>query len=363
MFSIIVSILCFAYILYLFYLYHYVQKDLIELHKKFFINEIDIVIPFRNERKNLLDLFHSLDAQLNQNSIKYKVFWVNDHSEDDGQNMLLTAIGDAERHKLINLPAGVKGKKEALTYVRPFINAKYVLCLDADVTLPKNYVCEVLPIGHETDLVIGGLRCKNPQGFIEGFAACEHLLLQFLTNGQIKAGKPVLANAANLLMKRSVFLSTTFNFEIKSGDDMDILNNCLKNNNIITTRNLPDAAVTVDLPKTFNQFLQQRIRWVKKVFLKFNFSSISTGLLLSSRHILFFLFILRPSLPLGVYFLLSAAMEYAILNKMSKLLSIDINRRSTVYFLVLFSFYFMLMPLLAFLYGSKLQWKGRKIAA
>ena len=98
--------------------------------------KISVIVPFRNEESNLLPLLMSLEKQTDNN---YEVIFIDDHSSDNGYNILLQNI-TKENFKLLKLPPNNIGKKTAISYGIKHSNGEIILTIDADCIAPENWV-------------------------------------------------------------------------------------------------------------------------------------------------------------------------------------------------------------------------------
>lgn len=96
---------------------------------------ISVLIPARNEEKNIGDLLHDLNRQVYQN---IEILVYNDQSTDKTANIVLEAIKTDPRIRLLQsegLPDGWTGKNHACFSLSKQAMGKYLLFLDADVRL------------------------------------------------------------------------------------------------------------------------------------------------------------------------------------------------------------------------------------
>lgn len=101
---------------------------------------VSILIPARNEEKNISNLLTDLQAQ-NYKNIEVIVF--NDQSEDRTKEIIEKYALKNKRIKLINstdLPNGWLGKNNACYNLARNANGEYFLFIDADVRIGKNII-------------------------------------------------------------------------------------------------------------------------------------------------------------------------------------------------------------------------------
>ena len=108
---------------------------------------ISILIPARNEARNLPKLFESLEKQ---KFFNYELIILNDESTDETSALVESYIKKNTRCKLINslpLPQGWLGKNWACHQLSQKAIGKYLFFLDADVELNEHFfesiLCEI----------------------------------------------------------------------------------------------------------------------------------------------------------------------------------------------------------------------------
>ncbi len=105
---------------------------------------ISILIPARNEARNLPKLFESLEKQ---NFFNYELIILNDESTDETSAFVESYIKKNTRCKLINsmpLPQDWLGKNWACHQLSQNATGKYLFFLDADVELNEHFFESIL---------------------------------------------------------------------------------------------------------------------------------------------------------------------------------------------------------------------------
>ena len=100
---------------------------------------VDVLIPARNEEKNVEKC---LETILNQNYENYRVYIIDDNSEDKTWELIqkfkdhpkLTAVQSKP------LPKTWKGKQHALHQLTKLCHSEYTLCCDADMTFRPDFI-------------------------------------------------------------------------------------------------------------------------------------------------------------------------------------------------------------------------------
>ncbi len=223
------------------------------------LNQISVVIPFRNEAENLTKLIESLNRQ---SRFPKHIYFVNDHSEDDGLSLIHDLKCD---FSILEMPKNSFGKKEAIRFAISNVKTDYVLTLDSDIELNNNYFDSLEKL-YNNDLLILPVVMKG-KNFVQKLFELDYALSNAMNTSISGLFRPFLASGANLLFKRSSFLKYD-SFEnhrtIASGDDLFLLNDFRKNNCSIELVSEMSFSVSTATPLTVKDFISQRLRWIGK---------------------------------------------------------------------------------------------------
>jgi cellulose synthase/poly-beta-1,6-N-acetylglucosamine synthase-like glycosyltransferase len=197
---------------------------------------------------------------------------MDDHSDDSSIDVIQEhSCYQNNNCRIIHLTKGLNGKKEALkTGIAQAIN-EIIITTDAD--------CELMPhtltnltlafIENDSNLGIGPVFFDSTQFSIHQFyQKIENTALIALGFYQFSKNKPTMANGANLIFKKSIFLQLNpfeKNKNIAGGDDIFTLEAFYKfnPNKVISIPN-PNAAVKTNVLNGISDLWNQRIRWIKK---------------------------------------------------------------------------------------------------
>lgn len=227
--------------------------------------KLGVVIPFRNEEESLPTFLEYLQEAIKHGPLNVEFVFVDDHSSDFSSKMLQTST--LKQTTLLN--AG-QGKKAALATGMEHLATEYILTLDADVHLQKNYFFALSSLleeyGNKTDLFILPVRPVGDDSFRSAFQQLDFLSLMGTTAAFASKENPILCNGANLLFLRSAWLEAQSELhpELASGDDVFLLQSMKKRNGSIRWVHDHDLAVDTEVCPTWKSFLQQRIRWGSK---------------------------------------------------------------------------------------------------
>ena len=232
--------------------------------------KFSILIPFRNEAMNLGDLFRSLD-ELNFNQEQFEVIFIDDHSQDNGVDIL-----ESLRHntrfssKIIQLnKPEIFGKKQALTSGIEQAAHPWIITLDADSIVPSDWLSSIEQSIERTaaDFLAGPVLLHARKGLLYQLQASEFMSLQALTQASYSL-RPMLSNGTNLTYSKRVFHAVSGysgNLQISSGDDMFLMRKIERQKKSIMAFNSDlKGAVYTKASSNWKDYAAQQIRWMSK---------------------------------------------------------------------------------------------------
>lgn len=236
-----------------------------------------IIVPFRNEEKRILPLFQSLTNIVYDQS-KYDVIFVNDHSNDNGSELLKSALN--EHHisniKIIDLPENMQGKKACIEWAAQSSHSDFILTIDADCTVTSGILNTYdHTIQSKGALLIAGTVIYESDGsFLQDYQKIENAALVAFGAFGFSKGQPFMANGANLCFHRDTFFLLNAykgNEHIPGGDDEFLLEKFhqYQPQNVVFEGNTNALVRTTPQP-TIKDFIAQRIRWASKSKLRKN---------------------------------------------------------------------------------------------
>lgn len=325
--------------------------------------EFSIIIPFRNEKSNLVSLIYSLEKS-NYKNTKFEILFVNDNSEDGGELIVEKYLQKHNNFLLLNSEG--EGKKAALTQAIGYAKNDYIITIDADCIVPENlmfaYNQKILEGNY--DLISGPVQFVE-KSYLHKFLNFELIGLVGIGASTMKQGNATMANGANLCFKKEVFLLVegyTGNNNIASGDDEFLLSK---------VANLPNAKVSflksdqgIVLTKAaefFSEFVQQRKRWSSKWKLK-TFKDSLSPIFLFLLYVTFLTsFFNTEFLKINILLLF-----FKIIVELAFMIPIlKFYKRTDLFYIVIliqlfYPFYIIYIGLLS-LFSSEYQWKNRKV--
>ncbi len=227
---------------------------------------ISLIIPFRDESKNLTDLIACLE-NLNLD-VSDEVILVDDQST--------VSIKEVVSHlapsvKLIEIEKGIiSSKKHALT--RAILEAKneWVLTTDADCIFSESWLHTkrkgIQP--HNCDMILSPVSGMAVEmGFFSLISHIELLVLQTITKAAVNNNIPFLANGANLLFRKSAWEKVgryNSHLQLASGDDVLLMNSFKAAGLKIVYHDDAEATVITKIRNKRNDWFSQHLRWASK---------------------------------------------------------------------------------------------------
>lgn len=226
--------------------------------KKLSLDDLTVLIPFRNEAKRLSPLLQSF----NQSTVlPARILFINDDSKDTSVQCITDSLNQPQVRMLTS--AG-SGKKEALRTGMLHVETPFVLTLDADVSFDSRYF-EQLQQLPECDLCVLPVRMVG-SGFSTFFELDVHLS-NALNTALSAFTHPILCSGANLLYRVSTF-NDADRFDrhrhLASGDDQFLLKDFKDRNAHIVLSSDPLLCAQTEAPNTLKELFHQRIRWIAK---------------------------------------------------------------------------------------------------
>ena len=228
---------------------------------------ISVIIPARNEEKNIGKLLSSLEKQTYPNHL-FEVIVVDDHSTDGTANI----ISSYSFAKLIKLEFDNINsyKKKAIETGISAASGDLIVTTDADCIAPESWLKTIAAFKENTNAVFvaAPVVMENDSTLLQTFQALDFLVLQGITAASVQKRFHNMCNGANLAYERKIFFEIN-GFagidHIASGDDMLLMQKVAEKFPGKTSYLLSkDAIVTTEIPKTWKEFFNQRIRWASK---------------------------------------------------------------------------------------------------
>ena len=327
-----------------------------------------VIIPARNEATTIQACLNAVLTQSYPRE-RIEVIVADDHSEDR-TSVQVQALAD-ERIQLLQLSGEDYGKKAAITKAIGLAKGDILVFTDADcIAGPDwlNQISQLILAGNNMILAPVQLSARSSLlGAFQGLDVCGTLLL---TGAAVQAGRPILANGANLAISKSLFIELdgfVGNTHRASGDDIFLLQKAAKSLQAKIAFAFDKKASVQTFPAiSWSEFFWQRLRWAGKtsgytdkylILFQAAVYILNLGLLLGIP--LLFTANYCASILVGAY-LIKAFSEYYYLRFASQELGNPKWMNWFIPALGLHMLYVVLVGSLALLPISS-RWKGRKI--
>jgi len=270
-----------SYAIFTVFLYFLWQKALVfNLSPSFALPNtlvISVVIPVRNEAKNIIALLTDLEKQTLLPTL-FEV-WVIDDESTDETSALVTSFEASYRLTLLptNLALGhLSPKKRAIQTALAHTAGKLIVCTDGDCRVQRDWLFLFLAYQQTTQAhwISGGvafnsLPAQGQKGSIwQAWQAIEFSSLVGSGAITLSVGLPTMANGANLAYTREAFEAVegfAGNEHLASGDDEFLLHKIAEKfpDNVFFLKNPAHTVFTLPAV-SFQSFYAQRKRWGSK---------------------------------------------------------------------------------------------------
>ncbi len=328
---------------------------------------ISVIIPFRNEEKNIVNLVKSfVDLNYNLNIVEF--IFVDDHSSDNGYELLSSELKKTKLiYKIIKQPEAKSGKKQAIKTAVNNAKNELIVTTDADSIPSKNWLLEYAKsFQNGGDFIIGPVINSSSPKILNQLHSLEALMLSGITIGSASLKKPIICSGANLGFSKKLFIEIKpyeGNLHLSSGDDLFFLEKVLATNKKVSYLKSIDALVYTKGPDSYQQVIYQALRWSSKNKTLNNKKNLYLSVLVFETNILllinlftlglgdkFSLFYVSLKFSIDLIFLIEIAKKYN--QKKLILLAPFIYLLYPIHLLIIFVLSFFL----------SVKWKGRVIS-
>ena len=238
-----------------------------------------ILVPFRNEENRITPLIFSIKNLLESFDASEFIF-IDDHSEDGSIQLLEQELGEHPQVKILKLPAGLSGKKAAISYGISQASGEVIITTDADCELTADALQSMVDaLGNKnTRMVCGSVIQYSGDGFGAKLSDLEFLSLIGSGISFWGLGFPLMANGAFLGFKKTAFHSVDGfggNEQFPGGDDVFLLHKMVSffGTQSVCFITKPHDAIKTKGDTSLSEFIQRRIRWGAKAKAYQSFSS------------------------------------------------------------------------------------------
>jgi cellulose synthase/poly-beta-1,6-N-acetylglucosamine synthase-like glycosyltransferase len=236
--------------------------------------EFSIIIPVRNESKNIEKLLESI---VNQNMQHFEIMLIDDSSEDDTVKIAQVFLDKLDL-KIIHLTQPERGnspKKNAISKAIALAKYDLIFCTDGDCILPPNLLVKYLEVFNDESVkfISGPVTfVENNEGFWnkiwQRIQIVEFASLVGSAAVSIFLGKPNMCSGANIAYRKSAFVDVNGyegNTELASGDDEFLMQKIhSKYADGVFFAKSKKAIVETNACESIMAFYNQRKRWASK---------------------------------------------------------------------------------------------------
>lgn len=233
---------------------------------------VSVVVAARNEEKTIVALLENL-AEQDYSKDLLEVIIVNDNSTDRTPIVVSEFIAEHCRHPGVNIKLiynPFQGKKSAVRHAVEKSAGEFILMTDADCAVGPGWVRKYASLfaWGKADMIAGEVFQKPGKRFVSYFGSFEFSALQAITEAAVLTGHPVMCNAANMAVRKSIYLkhAGVLRSDIASGDDVFLLHAVKRSGGIIMYTGDSAAAAVTAGAVTVAALLRQRARWASKAY-------------------------------------------------------------------------------------------------
>jgi len=334
---------------------------------------VSIIIPTRNEEKNILNCLSDILMQ-DYPKIFTEIIVVDDYSEDTTAELVKSFIQNSVFKNIYLLElknnSWAEGKKNAIAAAVEMAKGDLIITTDADCRMKTKWLSCLISY-YETEhlqMIVAPVCFHQSSSFFNGMQSLEFLSLIVSSASAIQLKMPIMCNGANLMYEKKIFNEVNGfegNMIYNSGDDVFLMLKFKLHLKKIDFLKSYDACVFTEAKPSLRDFFIQRKRWVSKTRGYRNFSVIFVSLLVFLINL--FLFIAGIS---SIF--ISGFIWFALLFLGIKLLidfplmtgaTVFFKRRNLLwYYLPIQIINIIYIPFMAIAgLCGKVEWKGRMV--
>ena len=344
--------------------------------------KFSVIIPARNEEKNIGRLLQSLQQQKYSKDL-FEVIVVDDHSEDNTAAIASAFFAGGSALLQGGVRSGADAvnsyKKKAIETGIAAAQNEWIVCTDADCIVPENWLENFAAFIQEKNPVfVAAPVCLIP-GYTFGtgesktavyiFQSLDFMILQGITGASVYKKVHSMCNGANLAYRKDVFYEVN-GFkgvdDIASGDDMLLMHKIWKKypENVAYLKS-QEVIVQTNAAPNWNQFFNQRIRWASKAKYYDDKRIFAVLMLVYLFNLSFLVLLVASFFSLKYLYLLIFLWIAKTLIELSFITSVSMffkNQKLLRYFFFFQPLHIAYTIISGFL-GSfgKYEWKGRKV--
>jgi biofilm PGA synthesis N-glycosyltransferase PgaC len=259
---------------------------------------ISVIVPVRNEEKNIRNLLNDLNAQTYPSSL-FEVIIMDDHSTDGSAEIVRSYIPSASFNLTLQTP-GLSGnlsfKKKAIEEGITIAKGTLIMTTDGDCRVGPEWISTVENFyQNKKAKFISSPVLFNEGSIFKNLQNIEFASLIGTGAASLNMGTPNMCNGANIAYEREVFLEVNGfqgNENIPSGDDEFLMHKIFRRYpGKVSFLKSQSALVYTDAKESLAELFEQRKRWASKW---------GSYTFLHIKALAIFVFIYNVSLLLGI---------------------------------------------------------------
>ena len=327
-------------------------------------NKFSIIVPFRNEAKNLPILLNSF-SKLNYPMELFEVLLVDDESEEAFDvPSLKFKVSVIKNERISNSP-----KKDAIVSAMHQLTTDWIITTDADCTVHENWLLTLdnyIQL-HSVSMIAGAVTYDCQDSFLHHFQQLDLASLQGATIGSFGIQKAFMCNGANLAYTKTLFQELNGfegNDKIASGDDVFLLQKAVaKSPEKVHYLKSENTIVTTKPLNSWRSVFYQRVRWASKTSSYQSSFGKALGLLVFAGNLCWLLVYGCWLLGLTAFqnvillFIVKFTVDRILIKKTNRFLT-----KTKTHSLIISSLWYPFFSVSVALYSlfGKYEWKGRR---
>lgn len=335
---------------------------------------VSIIIPARNEEKNIGRLLLSISQQ-NYPKELLQIIVIDDHSEDNTVRIAQN-FSDVEILHLsdfIHSSSTQSFKKAAIEIAVGQATGSVIIQTDADCWVGKNWLANIVSFYQEqkAKMIAAPVNFAEENSLFERFQSLDFMGMMGVTGAGLHSKFMKMCNGANLAYSKTAFQEVgglKGKTDLASGDDMFLMHKIAEHYpNDIHFLKSNTATVFTHGKSTLRSFYHQRLRWATKNSSYDDYNVTFVNIIVFFTCILLLIsFVLIPFYPLYatisfVTILLGkSGADFFFLRKMAHFF----NRKELIKAFIPAQFFhigYIFIIGIAAIFSSKYEWKGRKV--
>jgi cellulose synthase/poly-beta-1,6-N-acetylglucosamine synthase-like glycosyltransferase len=330
---------------------------------------ISVIIPARNEEKNISSLLISLQKQSYPKEL-FEVIVVDDFSTDATAS-IVNSFGLINLH-LISPPGtnDSSSKKKAIEAGVCQARGELIITTDADCLLPVNWLQTISSFykDKKASFIAAPVKFAHDNSLLQVFQALDFMTLQGITAASVSSGFHNMCNGANLAYRKQSFEEVN-GFEgidqVASGDDMLLMHKIWKQEpGRVFYLKSREAIVSTPPMLSWKTFYNQRKRWASKTMVYNDYRILAVLIFMYLFNCLFFVLLITAAWhPVNVlyalgFLIVKTLVEWPFVNSVARFYD---EQTIMKYFPLFQPFHILYTVVVGFTsqLGSY-EWKGRR---